>query len=91
MAPDPELVARAERELALVHEEWLDRRGVVALEVARRWVEGQPTDEVCIRVTVEEVLPPEEVPEGELFPSRLGDTPVQVRPGGPARPEPATP
>ena len=59
------------------------RRGVVSVEVARRWRDGAPTDEVGIRVTVERVLPPDEVPEGELFPSSLEGFPVDVVEGRP--------
>ncbi len=84
---DPDAVADARRVLAPVAAEWASRRGVVAVEVARRWVDGAPGDEVCIRVTVEEILPPEEVPEGELFPDHLGPVPVQVRQGGSSVPE----
>jgi hypothetical protein len=61
----------------------MSRSRVVAVEVARRWEGGAPTDEVGIRVTVEEKLPPDDVPEGELFPSSLEGIPVDVVEGSP--------
>jgi hypothetical protein len=88
MAVDPEATRRAEQQLEMVRDDWLARQGVLAVEVARRWVDDQPTDEVCLRVTVEQVLPPDDVPEGELLPRQVGDTRVQVREGGPFQPEP---
>jgi hypothetical protein len=83
-SPDPESTRAAEAALAKVLEEWMARAGVVAVEVARRWRDGAPTDdEVGIRVTVERVLPADEVPEGELFPSSLEGFPVDVVEGRP--------
>ena len=79
--PDPTTVAQAA--LESVRDEWRARHGVVALEVARRWRDGQPTDEVGIRVTVEQLLPAAEVREGELFPGTLHDVPVDIVEGKP--------
>ena len=84
---DPERFERAERALERVRDEWLARRGVVAVEVGRRRRDGQPTDEVCIRVTVQEILPPDDVPDGELFPRFLGDVHVDVVEGAPPAPQ----
>ncbi|MDW3216347.1 MAG: hypothetical protein R8G01_20320 [Ilumatobacteraceae bacterium] len=84
-APDPTLAAQAA--LAPVLTEWLDRHGVVSVAVARRWSEGAPTDEVGIRVTVERLLPPEQVPDGELFPSEVDGVPVDLVEGSPPHPE----
>ena len=64
------------------------RKGVVSVEVARRWIDGVPTDEVGIRVTVKAILPEEEVPEGELFPETLEGVPVDLVTG--ANPVPET-
>lgn len=87
MAIDPDQVKEAERELSLVRDDWLERHGVISLEVARRWDGDSPTDDVCIRVTVERVLDPDDVPAGELFPRSLGDTRIQVRQGTALHPE----
>jgi hypothetical protein len=59
------------------------RPGVVSVEVARRWRDDAPTDDIGIRVTVERVLPADEVPDGELFPSSLEGFPVDVVEGRP--------
>lgn len=79
--PDPDQTSAAQTALATVIDEWMSRRGVVSIEVARRWCGGTPTDEVGIRVTVERLLPPEHVPEGELFPRTLDDVPVDIAEG----------
>lgn len=81
--PDPDLVSKAQDALAKVSADWISRSGVVAVEVARRWRDETPTNEVGIRVTVEQKLPPAEVPEGELFPSALEGIPVDVVEGHP--------
>ena len=83
--PGPESTGAAEAALARVVDEWMARRGVVSIEVARRWQEGAPTDQIGIRVTVERVLPADEVPAGELFPSSLEGFPVDVVEGRPPR------
>lgn len=78
MPTDPDPTSDAIAALAPRSTEWLARSGVVAVEVARRWRDGAPTDEVGIRVTVERVLPPDEVPDGELFPDDIDGVPVDV-------------
>jgi hypothetical protein len=82
--PDPrERVSqqRAQAVLDGVATDWLARQGVISVEVARRWVQGIATDEVGIRVTVERLLPEDQVPEGQLFPDSLEGVPVDVREG----------
>lgn len=83
--PDPDPTEAARAALATVEREWIDRHGVVSVEVARRWRDGAPTDEVAIRVTVERRLPADQVPEGELFPRRLRGVPVDVVEGAPPK------
>lgn len=79
----PEQVAAATEALDAVREEWMSWSGVISVEVARRWIEGVPTDEVGIRVTLEKLLSPENVPPGELFPEALSGVPVDVLEGTP--------
>ncbi len=79
--PDPDEVAHAERALGEVIDEWMARRGVLSVEVARRWRNGEPTSEVGIRIVVEEKLPRDQVPPGELFPRRLAGFAVDVEQG----------
>lgn len=83
--PDPELTKRAQNALAKVAGDWMSRPGVVAVEVARRWQEGAPTDQVGIRVTVQRKLPRNEIPSSELFPRSLEGIPVDVVEGRPPK------
>lgn len=76
--PDPDPTEAARAALASVVDGWIERHGVVSVEVARRWRDGTPTDEVGIRVTVERLLPPDQVRDGELFPREVEDVPVDV-------------
>ena len=75
---DPERVKTATEALDAVRSEWMSRQGVISVEVARRWIDGVPTDEVGIRVTVAKVLPPESIPTGEVFPEDLQGVPVDL-------------
>ena len=81
--PDPESTALAEAALTGVVDEWMARRGVVSIEVARRWQDDAPTEQIGIRVTVERILPADEVPGGELFPDSLEGFPVDIVEGHP--------
>jgi hypothetical protein len=85
--PDPDQVKTAQHALEKVAGDWMARRGVVSVEVARRWRDGAPTNEVGIRVTVAKKLPPEDVPAGELLPEELEGVPVDVVEGKPPVPE----
>jgi hypothetical protein len=76
--PDPDATEAAQRLLAGVADEWMGRPGVISVEVARRRLDGVPTDEVGIRVTVEHKRPASAVPESELFPDDLQGVPVDV-------------
>ena len=83
--PDPTSAARAA--LAPVLADWIGRHGVVSIEVARRWRNGAATDEVGIRVMVVRLLPPDQVPNGELFPGEVDGVPVDLVEGSPPQPE----
>ena len=86
-SPDRDQTRKAQEALAKVAGEWMSRPGVVAVEVARRWQGGAPTDQVGIRVTVARKRPRSEVPKSELFPSSLDGIPVDVVEGRPPQPE----
>jgi hypothetical protein len=85
--PDHASTEAATSALEEVAQEWMARRGVVSVEVARRREGDVPTGEVGIRVTVVDKLAPDDVPEGELFPEALGDIPVDVVEGRPPEPQ----
>jgi hypothetical protein len=74
-----ERVEQAKAELDRVRSEWLRRSGVTGVDVGFLWQGSTMTDQVGIRVKVEKLLEPEDVPEGELFPRHVGEVPVQVR------------
>lgn len=61
-----------------VRSDWLKRSGVTGVDVGFLWKDGLLTDVVGIRVKVQEVLEPEDVPDGELFPKYHKDFRVQV-------------
>lgn len=84
---DRDSTEAAQHALAEVAGDWMSRPGVVAVEVARRWRAGAPTEEIAIRVTVMRKRPRGEVPEGELFPESLSGVPVDVVEGSPPQPE----
>ena len=84
---DPEHVKTATETLDDVRRDWMSRQGVISIEVARRWIDGVPTDQVGIRVTVEKLLPSEQVPAGEVFPEDLQGVPVDLVEGAPPVPE----
>lgn len=85
--PDPETVKSAQTALQKVNSEWMARKGVISVEVARRRKDGVPINEVGIRVTLEQKLPPEDVPAGELFPEDLEGVPVDIVEGSAPAPE----
>lgn len=84
---DPDHVKAATEALDAVRRDWMSRQGVISVEVARRWIEGVPTDQVGIRITVEKKLPLERVPTGEAFPKDLQGVPVDLVEGAPPVPE----
>jgi len=73
-----DIVDEAKRELAKVKEDWMARPGVTAVDIGLRMKDGVLTDEVAIRVHVRRKLARSAVPEGERFPTRLGDVPIDV-------------
>jgi hypothetical protein len=71
-------MARAEKILDVVREEWLDRPGVIAVDLGYKWIAGQMTPELSIRVHVESKKHRSFIPKYELFPDRLGGIVVDV-------------
>lgn len=76
-------VEAAQRALEAVRDEWIGRRGVVSVDVARA-SRGRVPGSPCIRVTLERKLPPEEVPAGELFPRDHDGVRVELVEGSPS-------
>lgn len=83
-----EQVERAKAQLEPVRDEWMGRSGVTSIDVGFIWEGTTMTDEVGIRVKVEKLLEPEDVPTGELFPHHLGRVRVQVREEAQPGPQP---
>jgi len=73
-----------------VRNDWLKRTGVTGVDVGFLWKDGVMTDVVGIRVKVREVLEPENVPDGELFPQYHRDFRVQVLEEAPPTPQRST-
>lgn len=71
-------VELAKAELEPVRDEWMRRSQVTGIDVGFIWKGSTMSDQIGIRVKVERLLEPEDVPEGELFPRYLGDIRVQV-------------
>jgi hypothetical protein len=87
---DNQIQAMAEQaavQLDLVRDDWLGRSGVTGVDVGFIWDGAVMTDQVGIRVKVEKLLEPSDVPEGELFPRYLTGVRVQVREERPLGPQ----
>lgn len=75
---DPEALARAERVLELVRDEWLRRPGVTAVDLGFKWSGGEMTDVVSLRVHVARKRDEADLSEAELFPGEVDGVPVDV-------------
>ena len=75
---DPQALARAERVLDLVRDEWLRRPGVTAVDLGFKWSGGQMTDVVSLRVHVARKKDAADLSEAELFPSEVDGVPIDV-------------
>jgi hypothetical protein len=84
---DPELVHKAQEALGNVAETWLAVEGVIAVEVARRWRDNAPLDEVGIRVTIDRDRTENDVGKGIDFPTTLEGFAVDIVKGGHPTPE----
>ena len=72
-------VELASAELEQVRDEWMHRSGVTGIDIGFLWQGKTMSDQIGIRVKVEKLLEPDDVPVGELFPGHLGEFRVQVR------------
>ena len=79
---DPENVRKAQVALDKVARVWTSFPGVISVEVARRRKDGVPSDELGIRITVEDVARARDEAGNSLFPQDLEGTPVDVVTGG---------
>lgn len=71
-------VQAANAELEKVRSDWMKRPGVTALDVGYKYVAGQPTDQVAVRVHVQRKLPLDQIPGHDRFPTHLGTVAVDV-------------
>ncbi len=79
---DPENVRMAQVALDKVARVWTSFPGVISVEVARRWKDGAPGDELGIRITVEDTACARDEAGNSLFPQQLEGTPVDIVKGG---------
>jgi hypothetical protein len=75
---DPQDLARAERVLDLVRDEWLRRPGVTAVDLGFKWSGGEMTDVVSLRVHVANKRDAADLSEAELFPREIDGVPIDV-------------
>lgn len=71
-------IAKAERILKSVRDEWLDRPGVVAVDLGYKWVKGSMTGKLSIRVHVANKKPASRLSKEELFPQEINGIEVDV-------------
>lgn len=71
-------ISKAERILESVRDEWLDRPGVVAVDLGFKWTKGEMTTELSIRVHLVEKKPPSQLSDEEIFPEEIGGIVVDV-------------
>ena len=74
---DEEMTA-ANAELEKVRDKWLRRPEVTAIDVGYKIQNGKLLDVLAIRVHVKRKLSPDRLNDDELFPTSLGDFPVDV-------------
>jgi hypothetical protein len=65
----PEEMEHAQKVLASVRDEWLQREGVTAVDLGFKWSNGEMTGQLAIRVHLAQKKPLSELSEEELFPS----------------------
>lgn len=73
-----EAMSHAENVLQQVHDDWLRRPGVTAVDLGFKWTDGQMTDQLAIRVHVREKRPLTELSEEERFPKEIEGIPIDV-------------
>jgi hypothetical protein len=74
----PEEMEHAQKVLASVRDEWLQREGVTAVDLGFKWSNGEMTGQLAIRVHLTEKKPLSELSEEELFPSEIEGVTVDV-------------
>lgn len=73
-----EAMSHAENVLQKVHDEWMQRSGVTAVDLGFKWSHGKMTDRLAIRVHVNKKRPLSEIDEAERFPEEVDGVPVDV-------------
>jgi endonuclease G len=74
----PAEMARAERVLDRVLDDWLLRPGVTAVDLGYEWAKGEMTGRLAIRVHVAKKKPAIELDDAEIFPREVDGIPVDV-------------
>ena len=73
-----EELARAEKILESVRDDWLQREGVIAVDLGFKWESGQMTDRLSIRVHVVKKKLIAELNRADLFPEEIDGLLVDV-------------
>ena len=76
--PEPDKLTKAEIVLASIRDEWLKRPGVTAIDLGFKWSHGQMTDEIAIRVHLNQKRPRSQLSNAELFPRQIQGIPVDI-------------
>jgi hypothetical protein len=74
----PEAMAKAERVLARVRQDWLQRPGVTAVDLGFEWTNGAMTPVLALRVHVSRKKALTELTPQEVFPEMVEGIPVDV-------------
>lgn len=77
-----EAIAHAQAVKARYERELMSKRNVVGVGIGLRQRGGQPTDQVCIIVSVSKKLPASKLAPHDLIPPVLEDVPVDVQETG---------
>ena len=55
-----------------------DRTDLTGFDIGYRWIGGQPTKELCVRVHVAKKIPASDLTEAEILPAQIDGVPLDV-------------
>lgn len=74
----PDEMAKAEKALAKVREDWMEKEGVTAIDLGFKWSNGKMTPHLAIRVHVAKKKYIAELKPEQLFPEDVDGIPVDI-------------